>query len=145
MLAGQRGPALNAVVDKTLAVQAIGPAFGRHNAAPGGHPVARARLDALHASEAVAVHDGAFKQIGYGRQTNMRVRTTIAAERRPDPHRAKMIKKDKGPDRLAPGMKEQPSDQKTVTQVFVPILQFHLPAHCKPCFKVKPLRCLCER
>ena len=145
MLAAQRGPELDAVVDKTLAVQAIGPAFGMHNAAPGRHPVDRARLDALHASEAVAVHDGAFKQIGHGRQTDMRLRTTIVAGRRPDPHRAKMIKKDKGPDRLAPGMREQPSDQKTVTQVFVLTLQFHLPAHGKPSFKVKPLRCLCER
>ena len=68
MLARQRGPELDVVIDKTLAVQAIGPAFGMHNAAPGRHPVARARLDALHASEAVAVHDGAFnKQVTVAR------------------------------------------------------------------------------
>src|SRR5262249_46989135 len=71
-------------------------ALGMRDTAAGRHPIHLAGADHLLHADGVAMHDLARKQIGDGRQSNMRMRTHIGFARYPlrQVHRPKMIKKN---------------------------------------------------
>jgi hypothetical protein len=97
----QRGPQLDAVVHVGLVHQVFGAALGVHDAAAGGHPVDGARLDLLYVPQAVAVHDGAGKQVGHGGQPDVRMGTHVVAVARHHRHGAEVVEEQERPDGLA--------------------------------------------
>ena len=110
---GQRHPGLNSVQIVALRPRLF-KALGMGDAAPGHHPVDLAGPDRLLGPDAVAVHDLAGKDIGDGRQPDMRVGSHIDGARHAPWHveRAQMIEKHEWPDRPARGGRQDAPDVK---------------------------------
>ena len=68
------------------------------DAVAGGHPVHVTRGNALHETQTVAMYQRAFEQIGYGGQSDMRVRPYIDRLARIETHGAHVIKKNERAD-----------------------------------------------
>ena len=95
---GQCHPKLQAVREaRSSAVCFVG-ALTVHDAAPRRHPVHRARLDELHAADAVAVHLPALEEIGDSGQADVRVAADIAVDLRRERRGADLVKKYKRSD-----------------------------------------------
>jgi hypothetical protein len=125
----QRHPQLDAVADVAFLLQVLGRALGMHNAASRRHPVDGAGLNALHRANAVAVQDGAVKQVGDRGQADVRMRPHVMAAAWLLRHRAEMVEEDERPHALAPGRGQQPAHHKAAAQVLVVACQLQFNAH----------------
>jgi len=95
----ERNPALDAVHAPSARADLVGPPFGVRDAAPGGHPIHIARPDRLQRSDAVAMKDLAFEQVGDGRESDVRVRQHVASWfARRNLVRPHVIEEDERPD-----------------------------------------------
>jgi hypothetical protein len=95
----QGQPQLQAFHRGAAAADVLRNTFGMHDAAPGNHQVGRARFNALHAAQAVTVHQRTAEQIGEGGQPDMRVRPHIViALIQIEMGRAHVVQKNEGTD-----------------------------------------------
>jgi len=101
LLARQRDPQLQPMQPAGLAALVIRRALAVHDAAPGGHPVHGARVDALHRAQAVAVQEGTLEEVGDRGQPDVRVRTDIGVGLGRQRDRAEVVEEDEGTDRAA--------------------------------------------
>src|SRR5690606_4041003 len=76
------------------------------------HQIDVTGINLLHRAKAVAMQDGAFKEIGHGGEADMRMRQDIQPLPRLEDGRAHVIEKDEGADRAARGNGDQPPDGK---------------------------------
>src|SRR3954452_16124097 len=76
------------------------------DAAPGRHPVHRARADGHLRAEAVAVQDLAIEQISDGRKVDVRMRAYVNAFAEDELSGSHLVKEDKGSHHLAFGAGE---------------------------------------
>src|SRR5690606_19562543 len=98
MLLRQGHPALQARQETGLAADIGGGSLRMHDAAPGGHPVHRARPDTLLRAKTVAMQYLATEQVGDGCQSDMRMRTHIQATSCLKMRRPELVEKHEGPD-----------------------------------------------
>ena len=77
----QAGPELQPVRASPLAQELLRRALGVRDTAARGHPVDRAGLDRLHRADAVTVDHSAFEKVGYGRESDVRMRTHVVLAR----------------------------------------------------------------
>ena len=71
--------------------------LGMRDATSSGHPIDRARRDRFLKSQRIGMQNLAFKKIGYGLQTDMRVRRHVELGGR-DVGRVEMVEKDESAD-----------------------------------------------
>ena len=111
---GHAHPELQAV--QRLAVAAVigGGPLGMHDAAPGGHPVDRARMDRGFYAEIVAVDDFAVIEVGQGGQPDMRMRPHVEPVAALELGRAEMIEKDERPDRPPAAVRQRAAHRKAI-------------------------------
>ena len=91
--------------------QGRGRAFDMGNGRPGGHPADIAGAYQLIRAQAVLVLDLAFKQIGQGRQTNMRMLSDIHPLTGWVVRQQHVVEKHKWPDTAAFGRRQGTQDR----------------------------------
>jgi hypothetical protein len=100
-----------------------------HDAAPGGHPVDGAGLDALHHAGGVAVQHRALEEIGHGGQADVRVRPHVVVVGRHGAHRTEMVEEHERADGLALRRWQRPAHHEATAEVLVVRLQDPSVAH----------------
>ena len=93
---GQRDPGLQQVQPRAARAVLGAAALGVHDAAPGRHPVDRARLDRLREAEAVAVDERAFVDPGHGRQPDVGVGADVEAAAGRQGDGTRVVEEDEG-------------------------------------------------
>jgi hypothetical protein len=76
-LFGQRNPNLYAIESLSRFPEFVIGAFGVRDARPAVISVDCAGLDGLDTAETVSMNDRALEKVGYGRKTNVRMRTHV--------------------------------------------------------------------
>ena len=104
----ERNPGLNTMQAMTAFARLGRRTFRMHDPRAGGHPVHRARLDALHGTEAVAVDHAAFEEVRHGRQPDVRVRPHVRALARSERDRTEVIEENERADHLGGERRQQP-------------------------------------
>jgi hypothetical protein len=92
----QRHPGLDAVHHEAAVALVGGRALGMHDAAPGDHPVDRARADRLHEAQRIPVHDLAREKVGDGGEPDMRMRAHVHALARLQRRGPEMVEEHEG-------------------------------------------------
>src|SRR5210317_2182184 len=85
-------------VQARQAVDIVAAALRVHDSPPRGHQVDRTGADRQLVTQAVAMDDLAFEQVGNGRQADVRVRAHLQALTRWKLGRSEVIEKDEWPD-----------------------------------------------
>ena len=116
LLLGARHPDPELQAVQRLAVAAVlrRGALGMHDAAPGRHPVHRARMDRGLHPEVVAVDDFTVVKISESREPDMRMRPHVEAVPALEFRRAEMIEEHERPDGAARAMRQRPAHRKSV-------------------------------
>src|SRR5437764_11123 len=92
-------------------------AVGMDDAAAGGHPVHRARLDRLDGAAAVAVAYFAVEQIRDGGEADVRMRSDVEAVASLEDDGAHLVEEDEGPHHAASRGGERAADGEAVAEV----------------------------
>jgi hypothetical protein len=113
----QRHPGLDAEEPGFALAERRRRSLGVNDAAPGRHPVDRARPDRLHRAEAVAVQDLAVEEIGHGGEADMGVRPHVEAGAGPQGGRAHLVEEDEGPDHAPLRRGQHPPHLEAVAEI----------------------------
>jgi hypothetical protein len=87
------------------------------DAAPCGHPVDLAGAYRLNDSEAVAVHEFALEEIGYGGESDVRVRRYIKAAASPQHLRTHLVQEDERTNHAPFGRRKGAPDLKLINNL----------------------------
>ena len=113
----QRDPALEAEHRASRRAHRRAAALGVDDAAPRRHEVDLARVDRLHVSFAVPMHDLAFDQIGQRGQADMRMGAGIEPLPRAEGDRTEAVQEDERPHGPPLRGRQRSADQKTVAEI----------------------------